>query len=126
MGWRSHQDTAAIADALSFPPSGGKVKVILLGIILPTAIGYFGATGLLSKEALWIGSESNINVTGRTAVAISIAYSGVGLLCHIRWVWGLLGFHHIFEIGTVISTLAIISGIAAAFWFEFGFSVPHQ
>ena len=92
--------------------------MVLLGIILPTVILYFGIRGWISQEAVWIARGDDFEVTGESAIGISIAYTGIGILCHIRWVWGLLGYARIFEIGTILAAIMIVTGLAYGFYWE--------
>ncbi|MDA7921157.1 hypothetical protein N9B73_05320 [Verrucomicrobiales bacterium] len=118
MAWHWNDDTALTAENFSFAPSGGRFKLVILGLILPCVILYFGIRGWITQEALWVGDGIDLGVSGVTARAISFAYSGIGMLFHFRWVWGILGFHRTFEIGTIFSALGIIGGIAYGFYYE--------
>ncbi len=118
MNWPWNYDTALSAENFSFAPSGGTFKLALLGLILPYVILYFGIRGWITQEALWIGDGVDLEVSGKSARAISLAYSGIGMLFHFRWVWGLLGFYRTFEIGTIISALGIVGGITYGLYYE--------
>ena len=86
--------------------------MILLGILLPLVIGYFGVHAWLTEEAIWIGrGNSNMVVHGPTAKSLGMAYTSIGLFCHFRWFWGLLPVYRVFEIGTVISLLSFLGAL---------------
>lgn len=115
MNWMSnpHRQTATDAEDLSYPPSGGRIKLVLLGILLPLAIAYFGVKAWVTEEAVWFGQgNSNIIVHGQTAKALAITYLSTCLFCHVRWFWGLIPVYRVFEMGTVVSLLGILGGIA--------------
>ncbi|MEC5129220.1 hypothetical protein VSU19_20840 [Verrucomicrobiales bacterium BCK34] len=121
MAWRWNDDTAWAANNFAFAPSGGSVKLVVLGFALPSVIFYFAIKGWITQEALWIGRDNDQEVSGVSAQAISVAYFGVGLVCHIRWFWGLLGFGRIFEVGTILSVILILAGLAYGFYWELRF-----
>jgi hypothetical protein len=107
-----YRHTASDAEDLSYPPSGGRVKLVLFGSILPLVIIYFGAQAWITEEAIWFASRGSvIEVHGPTAKTLGIFFTSIGLFCHIRWFWGLLGFYRVFEVGTVISLISILIGL---------------
>lgn len=107
-----YRHTANEAEDFAYPPSGGRVKLVLLGIIMPLVIVYFGVHAWLIEEAIWFGSRgSDIVVHGPTAKSLGVAYTSIGLFCHFRWFWGLLPVYRVFEIGTVVSIVSFLGGL---------------
>lgn len=103
-------------DDLTYPPdSGGKGKIILLGLVVPTVIGFFAAKAWISGEAYWPGRQGGTTVTDDAARAMAVCYLSVALLCHFRWFWGLLRAERIFVVGTVCSLLTFLISLIAAF-----------
>jgi hypothetical protein len=122
MPWLKHpyRHTASEMEDLSYPPSGGRVKLVLLGILLPALILHTGLTAWFSEEAVWFGQgNSDIEVKGATAKSLGVVYSCVGLFCHFRWCWGLVPVYRVYHTGTVVSLLGIITGMAFAAWHAF-------
>lgn len=115
-----YRHTASEAEDLSYPPSGGRTKLILLGIVLPLIILYFGIQAWVTEEAVWFGRRNtDIEVRGHTAKALGVVYSSVGLFCHFRWFWGLIPVYRVFEIGTVISLLGVLGGLGFGAYYLF-------
>ncbi len=98
-------------DIISDSPSGGMVKLLFLGIVLPVVIGYFGANSWISQEARWIGRGMSMDVTGAEARSLGFAYLSGAMFCHFRWFWGLLPHGRIYEIGTTLSLVGIVCGL---------------
>jgi hypothetical protein len=78
------------AEDLPYPPSGGRVKMWLLGVGLAVIpIGY-GIQCILVRHALLFGSHStDLDLYGSAAIALGIAYIAVGVFIHAHWFWGL-------------------------------------
>jgi hypothetical protein len=115
-----YRHAASEAEDLSYPPSGGRVKLVLLGIFLPLIVIYFGAHAWITEEAIWFGRrDSNIEVHGPTARSLAVVYTSIGLFCHFRWFWGLIPVYRVFEIGTVISLLGILGGLVCGAYYLF-------
>jgi len=117
MDWMGnpYRQTANEAEDLSNPPSGGRLKLILLGVVLPMVIGYFSVKAWVNEEAIWFGSRGHdMVVHGQTARALAVTYLSVGLFCHFRWCWGLIPVWRVFEIGTVVSLLGFLGGLGYA------------
>lgn len=115
MNWMDnpYRHTATEVEDLSYPPSGGRTKLILLGILLPLVIGYFAAKAWVTEEAIWLGqNDDHITVHGMTAKALAVTYLSAGLFCHFRWCWGLIPIYRVYEMGTVASLLGILGGLA--------------
>ena len=122
MNWlgNSDYDSADEVESLSYPPSGGRVKLILLGLVLPLVIGYFGIRAWITEEAVWFGNRnSNITVHGRAAQALAVTYVSAALFCHFRWYWGLVPVYRVFEIGTAVSLIGVIGGFGFGAYYLF-------
>lgn len=104
------------AEDLSYPPSGGRVKLTLLGIALPLGVVAIGVHSWTSQEAWWPGSRgSGVMVHGDAAKAFAVLYMSLSAFVHSRWCWGLLGYNRVFETGTVISILGFLGSMLWAF-----------
>ena len=96
------------------------MKLIVLGVLLPLAIGYFGVQAWITEEATWFGrGSSDIVVHGRTAKSLGAAYTSVGLFCHCRWFWGLLPVYRVFEVGTLVSLLGFLVALCFGVYYLF-------
>jgi len=85
-----YESDAQIAESLSHSPSGGRVKMWLLGVGLALVPVYCGIRGWQTGHATFFGSHgSRLDVTGSSAVAMAIAYIAVGVFIHAHWFWGL-------------------------------------
>lgn len=93
------------------------VKSLLLGIVVPIVILYFGTQAWFTEEAIWFGKResSNFKVYGDTAKAMGVAYSSVGLYFHFTWLWNMLSFPRIVQVGTVISLFGLLGSLGYAF-----------
>lgn len=105
----------------SYPPSGGRVKLVLLGIIVPLLIMRFGLNAWITEEAVWFGrlSRSSVVVHGATAQSLAVVYGSAGLFCHFRWFWGLLSAYRAFEVGTIVSLIGFLGGLLCAVYHLF-------
>jgi|688.fasta_scaffold45208_6 hypothetical protein len=122
LNWNENPNrhTATDVEDLAYPPSGGRVKLVLLGIILPLAIIHFGIQAWTSEKATWFGNQgSSVVVHGATARSLAITQISVGLFCHFRWFWGLIPVYRAFEIGIIISILGFLGGLFSALYFAF-------
>jgi hypothetical protein len=90
--WTNKVHRTAFDDAedLAYPPSGGRLKMWLLGIGLALIPVGYGIHCLRTRHALLFGQDSDLDVTGSGAVAFAIAYIAVGIFIHAHWFWGLL------------------------------------
>ncbi|MFT4177225.1 MAG: hypothetical protein QM627_11290 [Luteolibacter sp.] len=111
----------AFIDGIVYPPSGGRVKQIVLGVILPLAIGYFAYQAWVTREALWLGFGTNgtLKLDGKAAQAMALCYLAPALFAHFRWFWGLVPVYKIFEIGVVLAILVGLGGCGAAYYYRF-------
>ena len=111
--------TATEAEDLSYPPSGGWIKMVGFGFILPAVIIHFGYQAWITEEAIWFSdrNSTDLKVKGRTSQAMAVVYASVGLFCHFRWFWGLIPVYRAFEIGTTISLLGVLGGIGFAMYY---------
>lgn len=118
MSWKSIYDhIGGEANDLAFSPNGGKAKWILLGIVVPIGIVWYAVRCWIHQEALWIGDRhSAMIVTGRTAKPVALCWFFAGLFMHSRWFWGLLPWHRVYDIGTVLSVLGFLAAGGVAFY----------
>ena len=85
-----HKTDAEIAESLSHSPSGGRLKLWLLGVGLALIPIWYGIRCLQSGHATFFGSRgSHLDLTGSSAIAMAIAYIAVGVFVHAHWFWGL-------------------------------------
>ncbi|HEV2330651.1 MAG TPA: hypothetical protein VGY56_17865 [Verrucomicrobiae bacterium] len=91
--WTNKEHRTGFDDAedLAYSPSGGPAKIWLLGVGLALIPVDYGIRCLATGHAtLWGRYNSQLDVTGSTAVALAIAYIAVGVFIHTHWFWGLL------------------------------------
>ena len=106
------------------PPNGGRVKLVLMGILLPLIVAYFGVRAWITEETICyypgrFGQYGPIVEHGRAAMALGVTYTSVGVFGHVRWFWGLLPACRVFEIGTVVSLLGISGGLCWLLWLTY-------
>ena len=88
--WTNKVHRTAFDDAedLAYAPSGGRVKMWLLGVgfaLIPLGYGV-----LFTGHARFFGRRgSHLDLDGSAAVALAIAYIAVGVFIHAHWFWGL-------------------------------------
>ena len=119
MGWfdNPYRHTASDIENLAYPPSGGRVKVIVLGLLLPLGVFAYALEIWVSGEAYWPGRRgSGTTVTGDTARAMSVGYAFLSLFSHFRWFWGLIPHYLAFRIGTTISLIGFLTAACASFY----------
>jgi hypothetical protein len=109
---------ADATEALSHSPSGGKLKMWVLGVglaLLP--IGY-GASCLVNGQArLWGSNDSELDLDGSAAVGLAIAYVAVGAFIHFHWFWGLhLRLLRFSPLLKTVAVLAFLGGIGYMFY----------
>ena len=102
---------------LSYPPSGGRLKMVFLGLLLPAWIAFHAWKAWTSREAIWFGDGTEMDVTGDTARAMAVCYLATALLAHFRWFWGLWPSFRVFEIRTILSIILGLGGCGSAFYF---------
>ncbi len=122
MGWNDNMNRNTVDDIedLSYPPSGGRVKMIVLGILLPLVIGYFAARAWMTQEAVWLGERgATMIVKGVAAKALGVCYFGAAGFCHFRWFWGLVPAYRVFTIGIVLSMILGLGGCGTACYYVF-------
>jgi hypothetical protein len=87
---KDHRSGFDDAEDLAYPPSGGRVKMWVLGIGLAVIPICYGIYCLLTRHAVLFGSrEADLDLNGSAAVALAIAYIAVGIFIHAHWFWGL-------------------------------------
>lgn len=75
MGWNDNMNRNTVDDIedLSYPPSGGRVKMILLGLLLPLMIGGYASKPRMGQEAVWLGrGGADMIVKGEAARALAV------------------------------------------------------
>jgi hypothetical protein len=103
-----HETDAKIAESLSHSPSGGRLKMWLLGVALAMLPIYYGIRCLQSGHATFFGSRgSNLELTGTSAVAMAIAYIAVGVFIHAHWFWGL--HPKLLALSPILKVLAVLT-----------------
>ena len=120
MNWNKDVHRHALNDIedLAYPPSGGRGKMVILGILLPAAIAYFAVNAWTSEEAIWFGrGSSDMTIKGDAARSMAITYLAVALFAHFRWFWGLLPSYRMFTVGIVLSMILGLGGCAGATYF---------
>ena len=117
--WANKVHRTAFDDAedLAYAPSGGRVKMWLLGVgfaVIP--LGY-GVQCLHTGHARFFGrGGSHLDLDGSAAVALAIAYIAVGVFIHAHWFWGL---HPKFEpLSYLLKVLAVL-----VFLGSFGYTI---
>lgn len=101
---------------LAYPPSGGKVKLILMGLIFPAIISYYGFYAWLDQKAYWPGRHGGgILVHGEAAKAMAIVYLSVATFIHFRWFWGMIQAYRVFQVGIACSILTFAGALLWAF-----------
>ena len=90
--WTNKDHRTAFDDAedLAYPPTGGRIKMWLLGVgfaLIP--LGY-GVHCLFTGHALFFGQDdSPLELVGSAADALALAYIAIGVFIHAHWFWGL-------------------------------------
>jgi hypothetical protein len=104
---------AELVDSLSHTPSGGRLKLWLLGVgVALIPVGY-GIRCLLAGQATLFGKRgARLELTGSEAFAMAIAYFAIGVFIHAHWFWGLHpkleGFSSLLK---TMSLLAFLGGL---------------
>ncbi len=91
--WTNKVHRTAIDDAedIAYPPSGGRLKMWLLGAGLALIPLGYGTHCLFTGHARLFGrSATNLDLDGSAAIALAIAYIAIGVFIHAHWFWGLL------------------------------------
>src|SRR6478735_4258051 len=97
---------------LAYPPNGGKMKLILLGIIVPATIAVIAIRAWILQEASLPTKTSGwYCVHGQDARAAAAAYLSAAVFAHSRWFWGLLGAERVFLTGTIVSLLTFVGAM---------------
>lgn len=85
-----HEADTRMAEDLAYTPSGGRLKMWLLGVGLALVPIIYGIRCLQTGQATMFGNRgARLEVTGSEAVAMAIAYIAVGVFIHGHWFWGL-------------------------------------
>jgi hypothetical protein len=107
---RVHRTAFDDAEDLAYAPSGGRIKMALLGIGLAVIPLGYGAHCLLTGHARFFGrSGTHLDLEGSAAVALAIAYISIGAFIHAHWFWGLLPrFEPLSYLLKLVSALAFL------------------
>lgn len=104
---------------LAHPPGGGKVKLVLLGILLPLGLAWLAADDWTSEQAYIPGGRGGgITVHGDAARAVACCLGFAALFAHARWFWGLLNLYGTWKVLTVLSLIGLLCSMAAALCFS--------
>jgi hypothetical protein len=99
-------------DDLAYPPNGGRVKLILLGCLVPGIIAWFAINAWITQEAYWPSRRgSGMRLHGESAQAMAFVYLSVALFFHFRWFWGLLQAERVYLTGTVCSLMLFLGAL---------------
>ncbi|MEO0417059.1 MAG: hypothetical protein AAF226_19150 [Verrucomicrobiota bacterium] len=100
-------------------PEYSPLKFWLFGVLTPLFFVCCGVEALITKDTWWIVDQNSsdffVKISGPTALGIATCHLGIGAFCHMRWCWGMLEFYRIFITGSVLSLLAVASGIIIFF-----------
>jgi hypothetical protein len=108
-----HEGDAKLAESLSHAPSGGRLKMWLLGVGLALIPIYYGIRCLQAGHATFFGSRgAHLELTGSEAVAMATAYISIGVFIHAHWFWGLHPrLEALSPILKVLATLVFLGGL---------------
>ena len=85
-----YETNAKVAESLSRPPSGGRLRMWLLGVALALLPIYYAIRCWLTDHAVLIGRHgTRLDLTGPAARGIAVAAIAVALFMHAHWFWGL-------------------------------------
>jgi hypothetical protein len=89
--WTNKEHCTAFDEAedLAYSPTGGRIKMWLLGVGLAIIPIVYGVHCLHAGHVMLFGRRSDLDVAGSGAVALAIAYIAVGVFIHAHWFWGL-------------------------------------
>lgn len=108
------------ATDLAYPPGqGGRVKMILLGILLPAALAWYAWRGFSTEMIWWPGRARGATLQGESARILALCYLAAAGVAHFRWFWGLIPSYRIFTWGTALSMLLWIGGCGTVIYREF-------
>ena len=113
--WTNKVRRTALDDAedLAYSPSGGRLKMWLLGVgfaLIP--LGY-GVHCLFTGHARFFGrNATHLDLNGSAAIALAIAYIAIGVFIHAHWFWGLLPrFEAVSYLLKLASVLVFLGGL---------------
>lgn len=96
----------------AYPPAGGRIKWIVVGMVIPAIIAHYAVNAWLSEAAYWPGGRSGgVTVRGESARAMAALYMSVASFIHFRWFWGLIQAARVFKIGTISSLLIFLGAL---------------
>lgn len=111
-----YKNDAKVAESLAHAPSGGRLKMWLLGVGLALIPIYYGIRCMQAGRTTFFGTRgARLELTGSEAMAMAIAYIAVGLFIHAHWFWGLHPkFGALSPILKVLATLVFLGGLGYA------------
>ena len=93
MGFWTNKDHRTIADDtddFTTPPSGGRCKQWVGGMLVAAIPIIFGVKCLIRGDAVLFGNRSSsLHLTGTAATALNTAYIAFGCFLHFHYFWGL-------------------------------------
>ena len=122
MGWNDNPYRSASEDMenLAYSPSGGRVKMIMWGVVLPMLVLWHAAGCWIDQEAWWFGGRwsSDVKLRGDAAKGMAVCWAGVAGFLHFRYFWGLWPVCWLFRAGVALSILLGLGGCGAAAYNE--------
>jgi hypothetical protein len=87
---KDHKTGFDDAEELAYAPSGGRLKMWLVGIGVALIPLWYGFRCVQTEHArLWGEHGTDLDVNGSAAIALGIAYMAIGAFIHFHWFWGL-------------------------------------
>jgi hypothetical protein len=87
---KDHRTAFNNAEDLAYSPTGGRIKMWLLGVGLALIPVWYGVHCLFTGHARLFGhSGSPLELNGSAAKALAISYIAIGGFIHAHWFWGL-------------------------------------
>jgi len=114
--WTNKEHHTAFDDAedLAGTPSGGCIKMWLLGAGLALIPLGYGVRCLFTGHACFFGSRAHLDIVGPAAVALAIAYIAIGVFIHAHY---FLGLHpKLLPFSNILKTLAALAFIGSFFY----------
>lgn len=89
--WTNRDHRTAFDDAEDFAhsPSGGRLKMWLVGFGFAAIPFIYGLRCWWTGHAKFFGKGSALDLTGASATSMAVAYIAVGVFIHAHWFWGL-------------------------------------
>jgi hypothetical protein len=94
-----------------YPPTGSKFKQVVVGIIIPGFIVYYGVNVWIDEEAYLPGRGGGVTIHGESARAMAVLYMSVASFVHSRWFWGMVHADKIYLVGMVGSLFIFLGSL---------------